>query len=184
MKHGYARVSTAEQILDSQVAELEGAGCTRVWREKASGATRARPILDTMIGELMPGDVVIVTRLDRLARSLLDFYAILQELGDVGAHFASIKEQFDTTQPAGRFCLSIMAAFAEYERALLQSRTLEGLEAARARGQVLGRPRALTLEQRQEMRRQRRHRGLSYAKLARLYEVSRATARRVCESTD
>lgn len=176
---GYARVSTDDQNLDSQFDALEGAGATRVFADKITGSARARPQLDALIDQLRDGDVVVVTKYDRLARSLKDLLDIVDAIRERGAGFRSLAEDIDTTTPAGRLAFHVFASIAQFERERISERTREGLQAARKRGRVGGRPPALSAAQRDEARRMRdvEHRPL--AEIARLFKVSTKTVRRV-----
>ncbi len=148
MLTGYARVSTDDQDLTLQRGALKEAGCKRVFEEKASGAKRDRPELARMLEQLRDGDVVVVTRLDRLARSTRDLLDIAEHLKDGGAGLRSLAEPWaDTTSPAGRMVLTVFAGIAEFERSLIRERTTSGRKAAQARGVRFGRPSALTAEQ-------------------------------------
>lgn len=145
---GYARVSTDDQALALQRAALKQAGCRRIFEEKVSGATRARPQLARLLDQMREHDVVVVTRLDRLARSTRDLLEIAELLRDAGAGLRSLGEPWaDTTSAAGRMVLTVFAGIAEFERALIQQRTSTGREAARKRGVRFGRPVKLTAEQ-------------------------------------
>ena len=172
---GYARVSTSRQLLDSQVRALEAAGCTRVFTEKVSGRSADRPELRACQDYLRPGDVLVVPRLDRLARSLQDLIAIVADLRRRGVGFRSLHESIDTTTPGGRLVFHIFAALAEFIRELIVEGTHEGLDAARARGARLGRPPALDAEQIAQARQLLTHPENSIASIARLLGVSRAT---------
>ena len=148
MLTGYARVSTDDQDLTLQRAALKEAGCKRTFEEKASGAKRDRPELARMLEQLRDGDVVVVTRLDRLARSTRDLLDIAERLREAGAGLRSIAEPWaDTTSPAGRMVLTVFAGIAEFERSLIGERTSSGRKAAQDRGVRFGRPAALTSEQ-------------------------------------
>jgi len=136
---GYARVSTGEQDLTNQRAELYAAGCTRIFSEKITGTRRDRPELARMLDHLRAGDVVTVTRLDRLARSTRDLLDIAASMQAVGAGLRSLAEPWaDTTTPAGRMVLTVFAGIAEFERSLIIDRTRSGREAAKARGVKFG----------------------------------------------
>ena len=141
---GYARVSTRDQTLDGQRDALTAAGAERIFADTISGTARSRPELDRMLKELRDGDVVIVTKYDRLARSLKDLLEIVDLLQTRGAGFRSLGEDIDTTSPAGRLIFHVFASIGQFERERIVERTKEGLEAARKRGRVGGRPPALT----------------------------------------
>ena len=176
---GYARVSTDDQDLAQQRAALREAGCERLFEEKISGATRARPQLTIMLDHLRPGDVVAVTRLDRLARSTRDLLDIAERLEASGAGLRSLAEPWaDTTSPAGRMVLTVFAGIAEFERALIAERTGAGRSAARARGVRFGRPPALSADQAQLVRRLRGE-GVSAREIAATLGVHRATIYRL-----
>jgi len=136
---GYARVSSDDQELINQRNELQAAGCSRVYAEKITGATRKRSELDRLLDHLRPGDVVTVTRLDRLARSTRDLLDIAERIQEVGAGLRSLAEPWaDTTTPAGRMVLTVFAGIAEFERCLIIDRTTTGRAAAKARGVKFG----------------------------------------------
>lgn len=142
---GYARVSTDDQDLTSQRNELQAAGCTRIYAEKITGARRDRPELARLLDHLRSGDVVTVTRLDRLARSTRDLLDIAERIQAAGAGLRSLAEPWaDTTTPAGRMVLTVFAGIAEFERSLIIDRTRNGREAAKARGVKFGPPSTLT----------------------------------------
>jgi DNA invertase Pin-like site-specific DNA recombinase len=145
---GYARVSTDDQTLDHQRAALKAAGCKRIFEEKVSGAKRDRPQLAALLDQLRDGDVVTITRLDRLARSTRDLLDIAELLDAAKAGLRSLAEPWaDTTSPAGRMVLTIFAGIAEFERSLIHERTNSGRIAAKAKGVRFGRPPALSVDQ-------------------------------------
>lgn len=145
---GYARVSTDDQTLDQQRTALKAIGCKRIFEEKVSGAKRDRPQLTALVNQLRDGDVVTVTRLDRLARSTRDLLDIAEQLEAAKAGLRSLAEPWaDTTSPAGRMVLTIFAGIAEFERSLIHERTSSGRSAAKAKGVRFGRPPALSNEQ-------------------------------------
>jgi DNA invertase Pin-like site-specific DNA recombinase len=147
MKIGYARVSTAEQSLDLQFDALKAAGCERMYTEKASGAKDDRVELERAIDAIRPGDIFVVYKLDRLARSTIKLISTINEIQQRGAEFVSITDSgIDTTTPAGKMMFTVMAAFAEFERNVIVERTKAGLAASRARGRNGGRPK---MDQRQ-----------------------------------
>ena len=177
--YGYGRVSTDGQSLASQDAELKAAGCAKVYAEKISGARSDRPELAKLLKRLDTGDVLVVTRLDRLARSTRDLLNILADIAQRGAGFKSLHDSWaDTTSAHGRLMVTILAGLAEFERELILARTGEGRKRAKARGVKFGRPSALTAHQRQEAI-QRLARGEAQADVARTFNVSQATISRV-----
>ena len=178
MIFGYARVSTEAQNLDTQTDALMAAGAARVFADRLSGSQRARPELDRMLDQLRPGDVVMVTRYDRLARSLQDLLEIAAIMAAKGAGFRALAEDIDTTTPAGRLVFHVFASIAQFERERIAERTKEGLAAARARGRVGGRPPSLTPAQKAEVIRLRDKEGRGIAEIARLFRVSPQTVRR------
>lgn len=137
---GYARVSTADQSLDLQTDALRKAGCVELFTDVASGARSERPGLAAALEELESGDTLVVWRLDRLGRSLPHLVATVNELKERGVHFHSLGEAIDTSSATGELVFHIFVALAQFERRLLQERTRAGLEAARARGRMGGRP--------------------------------------------
>jgi DNA invertase Pin-like site-specific DNA recombinase len=148
MKLGYARVSTEDQRLDLQRARLNEAGCGRLFEEKISGAARQRPALEQLLREMRADDILVVTRLDRLARSTAELLRIAEVIAEKSAGFQSLEEPWaDTTSPAGRMVLTVFAGVAEFERALIRLRTEEGRQAARHRGVLFGRPQKLRSDQ-------------------------------------
>jgi DNA invertase Pin-like site-specific DNA recombinase len=179
MKLGYARVSTNGQDLAGQVAELEAAGCSRIYREKVSGAKTDRPELAKLMRALGPGDVLIVSRLDRLARSTRDLLNVLDEVAKANAGFRSLKDTWaDTTTPHGRLMLTVLGGLAEFERELIRARTGDGRARAKARGVKFGRPPKLTAHQKAEAL-QRLARGETQADIARTYNVDATTIGRL-----
>jgi len=177
--YGYARVSTRDQDLAGQITELQATGCGNIFKEKSSGARTDRPELAKAIRRLEPGDVLVVTRLDRLARSTRDLLNILDAIGKAGAGFKSLKDSWaDTTTPHGRLMLTVLGGLAEFERELIRARTGEGRKRAKERGVKFGRPAKLTAHQRREAM-QRLADGAVQADLARSYGVSQATISRL-----
>jgi DNA invertase Pin-like site-specific DNA recombinase len=137
---GYARVSTEDQLNDAQVDELRAAGCHRIHQEHGSGASRARPVLAKLLKDLGAGDVLVVVRLDRLARSVSHLLQVIEDLEKRGVHFRSIRDPIDTSTPQGMFSLQVLGAVAQLERALIAERTKAGIKAAKARGKLPGNP--------------------------------------------
>ena len=170
---GYARVSTYGQTLDAQLEQLKAAGCTKIYREKASGAQPDRRELLRMLKNLAPGDVVTVTRIDRLARSTFDLFAIVKQIVDAKGQFRSLTEPWaDTSTSTGRLMIAVLGGLADVERDLIRTRTAEGRSRAKARGQHMGRPPKLTDVQKAEAR-QPRAEGATLKELA-LTTMSRA----------
>jgi DNA invertase Pin-like site-specific DNA recombinase len=176
---GYARVSTDGQTLDAQREALTAAGAARIFQEKVSGAATDRRELGRLLASLEAGDTLLVTRLDRLARSTLELLRILERVAEAGAGFRSLADTWaDTTTPQGRLVLTIMGGFAQFERDLIKARTSEGRARAKARGVKLGRRFKLSHHQRQEAL-QRRAQGEALADIARSYNVSHSTISRL-----
>ena len=179
MIYGYARVSTDGQSVAAQVAALNSAGAGKVFREVASGARTDRAQLAKAIGALRTGDTLIVTRLDRLARSTRDLLNILDTISKAGATFKSLADSWaDTTTPHGKLLITMLGGIAEFERSLILARTSDGRSRAKARGVRFGRPAALDHHQRAEAI-QRLAEGATQADLARSYGVSQATISRL-----
>jgi DNA invertase Pin-like site-specific DNA recombinase len=169
--------------LAAQDAELRAAGCAKVFKEKASGAKSDRPELAKAIGRLEEGDVLVVTRLDRLARSTRDLLNVIAAIADRGAGFKSLKDAWaDTTTAHGRLMLTVLGGLAEFERELIRARTGEGRKRAKDRGVKFGRPRKMTPHQRQEAI-QRLIAGETQADVARTYNVDAATICRLAAAS-
>jgi DNA invertase Pin-like site-specific DNA recombinase len=181
MIFGYARVSTDGQSVDSQLRELRAAGAAKVFREIAGGAKTDRAQLRRLIDNVSPGDIVIVTRLDRLARStrdLLNTLAAITEKKKAG--FRSLGDAWaDTTAPHGRLMLTVLGGLAEFERELIRVRTGEGRARAKRRGVRLGRPPKLSLEQRRDLLRRLEEGEETRAELARRYNLHPSTISRI-----
>lgn len=177
--YGYARVSTDGQTLAGQDAALREAGCAKVFAEKASGAKTDRKALAKAIAALSEGDVLMVTRLDRLARSTRDLLNTLDTIGKAGAGFRSLADTWaDTTTPHGRLMLTVLGGLAEFERELIKARTGEGRKRAKARGVHMGRPSALNRDQQREAL-ARREAGEALTDIARTFGVSHTTISRL-----
>jgi len=172
-------VSTDGQTVASQVADLRAAGAAKVYSETASGAKTNRAELAKVLRVLQPGDVLMVTRLDRLARSTRDLLNTLHALGEKGVGFKSLVDTWaDTTTPHGRLMLTVLGGLAEFERELIRSRTGEGRKRAMDRGVRFGRPRKLSDHQRQEAI-ARLNAGETQADVARTYGVDATTIGRL-----
>jgi DNA invertase Pin-like site-specific DNA recombinase len=176
--YGYARVSSLAQGLTTQVAALTAAGAERIYKEKLSGKNAERPQLQILLRKVMPGDVVLVTKVDRLARSTRDLLNIIAELDEAGVGFRSLGDPIDTTALHGRLTLQILGAIGEFERGLIRSRTDEGRRAALAQGVRFGRKSLLTAHQKQ-VARMRLETGELPAAIARDLGVSRQTVWRL-----
>ena len=177
--YGYGRVSTDGQTLVAQDAALRAAGCAKVFSEKASGAKTDRAELRKAISRLGEGDVLMVTRLDRLARSTRDLLNTLDEITKRGAGFKSLADSWaDTTTPHGRLMLTVLGGLAEFERELIKARTGEGRARAKAAGVHMGRPSKLTPHQRREAI-ARRDAGEALMDIARTFGVSHTTIGRL-----
>jgi DNA invertase Pin-like site-specific DNA recombinase len=176
---GYARVSTDGQTLDAQQAMLKAAGVERVYAEKISGARSDRAQLAKLLKALGEGDTVIVTRLDRLARSTRDLLNILHAIGKAGATFKSLADSWaDTTTLHGRLMVTILGGLAEFERELIKARTDDGRRRAMANGKRFGRKPKLSAFQIEEALR-RRDAGEPLTEIARSYNVSHSTISRL-----
>lgn len=172
---GYARVSTEDQDCHIQEAALRASGCTVVRSEKKSGTSRdGRTELETVLSFLRPGDTLVVTRTDRLARSLMDLEGIVRELRDCGAHLKALEQPVDTSTPAGKAFLQMLGVFAEFETALRRERQLEGIAKAKAAGVYKGRKPSVPAE---EVRRLKED-GVSPSEIAKQLGVGRTSVYR------
>ena len=175
MKIGYARVSTKDQTLQNQLDQLAAAGCEKYFQEKISGAKKRRPELETMLEQIRAEDIVVVTSLDRLARSTLELLRIAEALNKKNAGIQSLAEPWaDTTSPSGKMVMTVFGGIAEFERALILIRTQEGREAAQARGVAFGRPSKLREDQK-EVARDLVKNGKSISAVARTFNVHPST---------
>jgi DNA invertase Pin-like site-specific DNA recombinase len=176
MKYGYARVSSDTQDYAAQVDALKAAGCERIFSEKASGkSTNGRPELAKLMRALLPADTVVVTKLDRLARSSKDLHNIIGELQEHGCGFVSLGDSWcDTTSDVGRLVLAIMGGIGEFERSLIRKRCQDGIDRAKSKGTKFGRKAVLDAGQRKRLA-ERYAAGETMAELAREYECGEAT---------
>jgi DNA invertase Pin-like site-specific DNA recombinase len=180
-KIGYARVSTRDQHPESQHDALVAAGCEKVFTDKASGKLARRPQLDAALDYLRPGDELVITRLDRLGRSVRNLCELAEQFTERGVDLQVIAQGIDTATPGGRLFFHILAGIAEFERDLMSERTLDGLEAARARGRTGGRRAVMTPEKlavAREMYEAKQH---TVETIAKTIGVSRATLYRHLE---
>ena len=176
MRYGYARVSTAKQDYTIQVDALKAAGCEKIFTEKFSAkSTDNRIEFKRLMRALNPGDTVVVTKLDRLARSSRDLLNILHELEEGACGFVSLGEAWcDTTSEIGKLVITIMSGIAQFERSLILSRTEAGIAKARAQGKKFGRPSALDIGQKRKIA-ERYAASETMAELAAEYEVGEAS---------
>jgi DNA invertase Pin-like site-specific DNA recombinase len=182
MKIGYARVSTLEQNLDLQLQALKKAGCRRIFQEKISAGTRNRPEFQRMLDQIREDDIVVVWKLDRLARSTRDLLETVETIRGAGGKFQSLSEPWaDTTSHAGKMIMTIFAGIAEFERDLIRERTGAGRKAAKKRGVLFGRPPKLIPDQRQLARRLVSE-GKSVREIASVFNVHAATIYRLAYS--
>jgi DNA invertase Pin-like site-specific DNA recombinase len=178
MQIGYARVSTSEQETSLQLDALRRAGVRKIFQEKTS-SVGARPELQRAMRSMRSGDVLVVWKLDRLARSLGDLLRILEQLGQAGSSFRSLTEPVDTSSPMGVFMLQVLGAVAQLERSMIRERAIAGQVAAYERGvRWGGRPKALTKKQRLEALRLS-ERGWTQLRIADRLGVSRSTVSRI-----
>ena len=177
MKVGYCRVSSTDQSTDVQRQQLEAAGAERIFEEKVSGKnTTDRAQLQAMLAFIREGDTLLVSRLDRLARSLPDLFEIVKALEEKGAQLTVLNNSaIDTTNPMGRCVFAIFGAIAELERSLIRERQAEGVRAARARGVYKGRPPKIQRERVFELR----DGGMGPAEIARTLEISESSVFRL-----
>lgn len=175
MRIGYARVSTDDQTLDLQRDALKRAKCRKIYEEKASGKNTDRPELEACLKALRSGDTLVIWRLDRLGRSLVDLIGVTTELHARGVQLESLTEKIDTGSPSGKLVLHVFGALAEFERNLIRERTMAGLRAARARGRNGGRPRKLSTRQCAMIKALVDAEQLSLEVIAAQFGVSRAT---------
>jgi DNA invertase Pin-like site-specific DNA recombinase len=182
MKIGYARVSTLEQNLDLQLQALKKAGCRRIFQEKISAGTRNRPEFQRMLDQIREDDIVVVWKLDRLARSTRDLLETVETIRGAGGKFQSLSEPWaDTTSHAGKMIMTIFAGIAEFERDLIRERTGAGRKAAKKRGVLFSRPPKLIPDQRQLARRLVSE-GKSVREIASVFNVHAATIYRLAYS--
>lgn len=182
MRIGYARVSTEDQRLDLQIAALNSAGCDRIFTDHGlSGGTFERPGLAGALKTLSAGDMLIVWRLDRLGRSLVNLVQLVDQLGRGGVEFKSLTESIDTSSSGGRLVFHMMAALSEFERALISERTRAGMEAARRNGQHLGRKPLLDHVRATEARAAVKEQGERIDTVAARYSISVRSLRRILD---
>lgn len=175
MKIGYARVSGPQQSISMQRYALKKAGCEKIFTDTASGARTDRPGLDRAFDELRPGDILVVWKLDRLGRSLQHLIQTIKSLQDKKIGFKSLQENIDTVTSGGKLIFHIFSALAEFEREVIRERTKAGLDAARARGRVGGRPALLTPNQITRLKKLYDARKNTVAEICKIFSISRPT---------
>jgi DNA invertase Pin-like site-specific DNA recombinase len=180
---GYARVSLPEQHFALQTDALQRAGCERLYTDTVSGRQAERPGLRTALEVLRAGDTFVVWKLDRLGRSLSHLVETVQDLHQQGIHFKSLQENIDTTSGAGKLVFHLFAALAEFERDLIRERTRAGLAAARERGKLGGRPKALRPQQAARVRALYNARELSVPEICVLFGIGKTTVYRYLHQT-
>jgi len=172
---GYGRVSTLDQNLEAQADALTAAGANKIFIEKITGTKASRPELDKLREQMREGDVLVVTRLDRLSRSTRDLLEIASELEKNNVGLEVLEQSINTTTPEGKLFFHMVAAFAEFEHSLMVARTKDGLAAARARGRVGGRKPKLTDGQKKTVRKLYDSRELTVKEIAAMHSVSSPT---------
>lgn len=177
MKKGYARVSTSEQETTLQLDALKRYGVRVIYQEKRSGV-KARPELARLLASLSPGDVVVVYKVDRVARSLISLLSTLEVIEAAGACFVSLTEPIDTVSHAGKMMLHMLGAFAQFERSLIRERTMAGQQAAKKRGVHCGRPGVLSASDQAYVAKLHKQGFLSLANLAEMFDVSPSVIKR------
>ncbi|WP_242153305.1 recombinase family protein [Sphingomonas sp. BAUL-RG-20F-R05-02] len=177
--YGYARASSVDQDTAIQEATLKAAGCTVIRSEKKSGtAMEGRAELETLLAFIQPGDTLMVTRIDRLARSVADLEAIVKTLKDRGAFLRATEQPIDTSTPAGKAFLQMLGVFAEFETALRKERQMEGISKAKAAGVYKGRKPSINVAQVRELK----DAGVGPAEIAKRLGIGRASVYRVLEA--
>ncbi len=175
MKFGYARVSTPEQSLENQIANLEKAGCEKIFSDVGTGSKSPRPEFLQLRTHLRPGDIVTLTSLDRLGRTSTLLLRLLEDWDKENIHIHVLSIEMDTSTSAGKLMYSIMAAMAEAERNLIRERTMKGLEGARARGRKGGRPMKLNDKQVERMIQIYNDKRLSLLEIRLMYGIGKTT---------
>jgi DNA invertase Pin-like site-specific DNA recombinase len=171
-RFGYGRVSTQDQNFDAQQDALGRAGVDKVFIEKISGTKASRPELDKLRELVRPGDIIVITRLDRLGRSTKDLLTIASEFEDKAVELEVLEQNINTKTPEGRFFFTMIAAVAEMEKGLNAARTRDGIASARARGRFGGRPPKLSPTQKKQIRKLYNDRELTVEEIAGLFQIS------------
>lgn len=173
---GYARVSTSDQKLEAQIAALTKAGVhpDHIHTDHASGVSKKRPGLALLMKDVRPGDTVVVWKLDRFGRSVIDLLRRLEQLDAMGVRFKSLTEAIDTSTPIGRLLLMVLGAVAQFERELISERTSRGMQHRKSQGAKFGRKPVLTKEQTRELKEMLKA-GKTPAEMAKWFGVSRGS---------
>lgn len=174
MKFGYARVSKNEQSLDIQVQKLKAFGCDEIFMEKISGAKNDRAQLNVMLNKLRKGDTVCVVRLDRLGRRMIKLIDMINNFKSKGIAFVSLENNLDTTTPMGMLLFNICAAFSEMERELIRERVRAGLDAAKEKGRTGGRPKSITKDKLERLKRLKKSGEFSVNQICEMIGISRS----------
>ena len=175
MKIGYARVSTTDQHLESQIEALTKEGCEKIFQEKSSGSSRDREELKQALSILREGDTFVVTKLDRLGRTVKQLVDLIDDFQKQKVQFKSINDAIDTTTANGRFFFHIMSGFAELERELIRERTQVGLTSARSRGRLGGRPNVHTTDKKDRVYQMVMENNQTVSEIAEALNISRST---------
>lgn len=174
MKFGYARVSTNDQSLDIQIEKLKAAGCDEIFSEKVSGAKNDRKELNRLLEKLRKGDTICVVRLDRLGRRMIKLAEMILDFKDRGINFESLDNKIDTSTPMGMLMFNICAAFSEMERELIRERVQAGVDAARAKGRFGGRPKSLTKDKKDKLKRLKASGEFSVSQMCEMVGITRS----------
>ena len=173
MKIGYARVSTIDQNLEAQIDQLNKEGCDKIYEEKMSGSKKDRPELAQCLEILREGDVLVVTKLDRLGRTVRQLVELIDQFQERKIHFKCLDDPIDTSSTTGEFFFHIMGAFSQLERSLIKERTKKGLASARARGRTGGRPETISKDKKEEAFKLYQENDKTVAEIADLLGMSR-----------
>ena len=174
MKFGYARVSTNDQSLDIQIKKLKAAGCEKIFSEKISGAKNNRKELNRLLDQIREGDTICVVRLDRLGRRMIKLAEMILDFKDRGINFESLDNKIDTSTPMGMLMFNICAAFSEMERELIKERVQAGIEAAKSTGRNGGRPKSLTPEKAEKLKRLKASGEFSVSQMCKMVGITRS----------